>query len=321
MCIKNTIKNYGVNTLSKTTYYAALLMLEYQQVCVFNFKILFFAAVMALFVTSLNSGSNGNCYYVGNDTDAVLIDVGLSCRETEKRLKQLDLAIQNVKAIFISHEHGDHIKGVSVLANKYNLPVYITPITAKNGPRLIGHLTKSFTANQPVAIGQLLITPFAKQHDAADPHSFIISCNKITVGVFTDIGMVCQQVINYFKQCHAIFLEANYDEALLENGSYPLHLKNRIRGGQGHLSNKQALELFIAHRPPFMSHVFLSHLSKENNTPQLAQQLFQLHANDISIVVASRNEASPIFTIASNTNLQNEKKVTLLAKPLQLGLF
>jgi phosphoribosyl 1,2-cyclic phosphodiesterase len=281
-------------------------------------KIVFFAAIMALFITSLNSGSNGNSYYIGNNSEAVLIDVGLSCRETEKRMKQLGLDIKKVKAIFISHEHGDHIKGVSVLAHKYSLPVYITSITATHGPRLISHLAKTFIANEPIAIGELLVTAFTKQHDAADPHSFIITYNQTTVGVFTDIGIACQQVIHYFKQCHAIFLEANYDEDLLENGRYPLHLKNRIRGGEGHLSNKQALELFINHRPPFMTHVLLSHLSKENNTPQLAKQLFMPHADGIEIIVASRNEASAVYTITAE---ETKTAVLNFLKPVQLGLF
>ena len=274
---------------------------------------------MALFITSLNSGSNGNCYYIGNHNDAVLIDVGISCRETEKRMKQLELDIKMVKAIFVSHEHGDHIKGVSVLANKYNIPVYITSLTAKNGPRLISHLSKDFKANQPVAVGELVVTAFAKQHDAIDPHSFIISYNKITVGVFTDIGVVCDKLTHYFKQCHAAFLEANYDGVLLENGRYPIHLKNRIRDGHGHLSNKQALELFVAHRPHFMTHLLLSHLSKENNTPQLAEELFTQHANSTAIIVASRNQATPVCTITANG--LEEKKLTPLLRPVQLGLF
>ncbi len=273
---------------------------------------------MALFITSLNSGSNGNCYYVGNSNEAVLVDVGLSCRETEKRLKQLGLDIKKVKAIFISHEHGDHTKGVAVLAHKYSLPVYITNITATNGPKLISHLAKTFIANKPITIGQLVVTPFTKQHDAADPHSFIITCNGVTVGVFTDIGAACTQVIHYFKQCHAIFLEANYDERLLENGRYPLHLKNRIRGGLGHLSNAQALELFIHHRPPFMKHVFLSHLSKENNTPELARQLFTAHANGIEIIVASRNEATAVYEI---TAAAIKASGAIFLNPTQLGLF
>lgn len=275
---------------------------------------------MCLFITSLNSGSNGNCYYIGNSSEAVLIDVGISCRETEKRMKQLDLDIKKVKAIFVSHEHGDHIKGVSTLANKYQLPVYITQLTAKHGPILIKHLAKEFRANQTVAIGSLLVTAFNKNHDAADPHSFVVSNNEVTVGVFTDIGIVCNNLTHYFKQCHAAFLEANYDEDMLENGRYPVHLKNRIRNGQGHLSNKQALELFVKHRPGFMTHLLLSHLSKENNTPQLAEALFTQQANGVAVVIASRNEPTPVYTITANGVQQNSVR-PLLQKPQQLNLF
>jgi phosphoribosyl 1,2-cyclic phosphodiesterase len=276
----------------------------------------FFAAAMSLFFTSLNSGSNGNCYYVGNDRDAVLIDIGLSCRETEKRLKALDLQIKNIKAIFISHEHGDHIKGVSVFANKHNIPVYITPLTAKHGPRLIGHISMPFKADEPVTIGTLTVTAFTKQHDAIDPHSFIVSYNGINVGVFTDIGDNCKQVISYFKLCNACFLEANYDELLLENGKYPLHLKDRIRGGQGHLSNRKALDLFIEHRPSFLTHLILSHLSKENNSPGMVEELFTAHAGGTKIIVASRYQASPVYHISSDT-----EEVNRVLKPMQLDLF
>ena len=273
---------------------------------------------MALYITSLNSGSNGNCYYVGNSTDAVLIDVGLSCRETEKRMTKLGLNMSIVKAIFVSHEHGDHIKGVSTLANKYNLPVYITAKTAKNGPRLIGHISKPFTANEPVVIGALQITAFTKFHDAIDPHSFIITYNDITIGVLTDIGKVCKEVIHYFKQCSAVFLEANYDEAMLENGKYPIHLKNRIRGGLGHLSNKEALDLFIEHRSPVLSHLLLAHLSKENNSPEMAAALFEAHANETKIIVASRYQSTAVYKISPSQLQQNEKEYII---PVQLGLF
>jgi phosphoribosyl 1,2-cyclic phosphodiesterase len=137
---------------------------------------------MSLFITSLNSGSNGNCYYVGNDTEAVLIDAGISCREIEKRMKRLGLFIEKVKAVFISHEHSDHIKGVPVLVKKYQLPVYITPLTMRRGGlNFEEHLLKSFIAHEPVSIGKLSITPFPKFHDASDPYSFVVSCNHICV--------------------------------------------------------------------------------------------------------------------------------------------
>ena len=170
-----------------------------------------------MFITSLNSGSNGNCYYIGNEQEAILVDAGISCRETEKRMKRLGLSMEKVKAIFVSHEHGDHITGITVLAKKYRLPVYITPGTLTHGRlNLEKHLAISFEAHTPVIIGGLSITPFPKFHDANDPHSFIVCSNSVQVGIFTDIGAPCEHVIHYFSECHAAFLEANYDEEMLE---------------------------------------------------------------------------------------------------------
>ena len=253
---------------------------------------------MSLFITSLNSGSNGNCYYIGNDKEAILVDAGISCREIETRMKRLGLLMQKVKAIFVSHEHNDHIKGIPTLARKHQLPVYITDSTKRNGKlSLQKNLVISFSAHEPVSIGELVITPFPKLHDASDPYSFIISCKEINVGVFTDIGAPCTHVIKYFQQCHAAFLEANYDESMLENGNYPYFLKTRIRGGMGHLSNKQALELFTTHKPAFMSHLFLSHLSKNNNCPNLVGELFNKYAGDVKMIVASRYEETDVYHI------------------------
>lgn len=266
---------------------------------------------MSLYVTSLNSGSNGNCYYIGNDTEAVLVDAGLSCRETEKRMRRLGLSFEKVRAIFVSHEHDDHIKGIPIIAKKYQLPVYITTDTLRHGRlTLETQLTRSFRAYEPITIGQLTITAFPKFHDAADPHSFIISGETSTpgapvssgarstiIGVFTDIGAPCEHLARHFRQCHAAFLETNYDEGMLEKGSYPYHLKQRIRGGNGHLSNRQALELFLSYRPSFMTHLFLSHLSQNNNDPDEAQNLFHAHAGNTKIILASRYEETALYTI------------------------
>src|ERR1700748_253094 len=132
---------------------------------------------MSLYITSLNSGSNGNCYYVGNEHEAVLIDAGISCRETEKRMRRLGLSMSKVKAIFISHEHSDHISGIPVLAKKYDLPVYITPGTLVHLQlNFSNYRFINFLADKPVIIGDLVITPFIKFHDATGPHSFIITC-------------------------------------------------------------------------------------------------------------------------------------------------
>jgi phosphoribosyl 1,2-cyclic phosphodiesterase len=256
---------------------------------------------MSLFISSLNSGSNGNCYYVGNGSEAVLIDAGISCRETERRMQRLNLPMSSVRAIFVSHEHSDHITGIRVLSKKYQLPVYITASTLRSAGKLTEkHLIYSFSANTPVTIGGLSVTAFTKSHDASDPHSFVVSGNRINIGVFTDIGNCCKEVIRYFKKCHAVFLESNYCEDMLMNGDYPYYLKKRISADNGHLSNKQALELFIQNRSPKLSHLILSHLSKNNNRPELVDRLFKEQAGDTRIVVASRYEETPVYHITSD---------------------
>ena len=251
-----------------------------------------------LFITSLNSGSNGNCYYVGNADEAILVDAGISCKETEIRMTRLGLTMSKVKAIFISHEHGDHIRGLKVMAKKYRIPVYITPDTMNNCRlTLPEELVHTFTSHETVQIGSLHITCFPKIHDAAEPHSFLVSCGDIKVGVFTDLGIVCEQLTLHFKQCNAAFLEANYDEELLHNGKYPYYLKQRISSGMGHLSNKQALELFINSRPANLSHLLLAHLSKDNNDPEVVEYMFNQHAENTMIIIASRHAETPLFTV------------------------
>ncbi len=276
---------------------------------------------MSLFIASLNSGSNGNCYYIGNEREAVLIDAGISCRETEKRMKRLGLSMQKVKAVFISHEHSDHINGIAVLSKKYNLPVYITPATLQ-GSRLSlqQDLVQPFKAYAPISIGGISVSAFPKFHDAAHAHSFTITYKGITVGVFTDIGIACKHLTEHFAKCHAAFLETNYDEEMLEKGRYPFHLKRRIRGGLGHLSNVQALEVFITHRPEFMSHLLLSHLSRDNNSPELVHELFQKHANGTEIIVASRYAETAVYHI-NGSAVAAQKAVNTSAAQMQFSLF
>ena len=255
---------------------------------------------MSLYISSINSGSNGNCYYVGSEQEAVLIDAGISCREIKKRMARLGLDIEKVKAVIVSHEHSDHIRGIETLSRKYSIPVYITTETLKySGLFLNKDLVKFFKAKESITIGQLTIHPFPKHHDASDPFSFVVCDNDVKVGVFTDIGLPCENVIYHFQQCHAAFLEANYDEKMLDEGSYPYYLKQRIRGDKGHLSNKQALELFLAHRPSFMTHLLLSHLSQNNNCPNIVTELFTPHAGNTKVVVASRFQESAVYQISS----------------------
>ncbi|QQL51143.1 MBL fold metallo-hydrolase [Mucilaginibacter ginkgonis] len=277
---------------------------------------------MSLYIASINSGSNGNCYYVGNETDAILVDAGLSCREIEKRMARMGLDLKMVRAIFISHEHTDHVTAVPVLAKRYDLPVYITPRTTFTGRQFLQqHMIFPFVAYHPVSINGISVTAFPKIHDAAEPHSFTITYNGIKVGVITDIGSACDHVIANFKGCHAAFLEANYDEQMLMNGRYPYHLKRRISGGRGHISNAQALKLFTDHKSAHMSHLLLAHLSRDNNDPQLVEDLFRLHAGRTNIVVASRFHESAVYHITGKHIAEPVVPLWTESKQLQYALF
>jgi len=279
---------------------------------------------MSLYITSLNSGSNANCYYIGNNNEAVLIDAGLSCRETERRMKQLELSMERVKAIFISHEHADHITGLAGISKKYQLPVYITDSTlARSNMPVEPQLVNSFTNAKPITIGNLAITAFKKSHDASDPHSFMVAGHGVNVGVITDIGYACKRVIKYFSQCHAVFLESNYCDDMLRNGNYPYHLQKRISSDEGHLSNAQALELFQQYQSADLRLLILSHLSKNNNKPELVEAMFNQHAGSTQIVVASRYEASPVFCIEgiAVTTAAKPKRRMIIKDERQLSLF
>ena len=260
---------------------------------------------MSLQIASLNSGSNANCYYIGNGQEAVLIDAGLSCRETEKRMKRLGLDMSIVKAIFITHEHIDHVAGLQVLSKKYRLRVYITNNTLRRcGIEIEKELVYSFMHSQQVTIGTMSVIPFSKSHDADDPHSFIIAANSVHIGVITDIGYACKHVIKHFKLCDAVFLESNYCEQMLANGPYPLHLKRRISSRKGHLSNDQALELFLKHKPQHLQLLILSHLSQNNNRPEIVNKMFSENAGNVKIVIASRHKETGLFSIERTHNVK-----------------
>jgi len=272
---------------------------------------------MSICFSSLNSGSNGNCYFVGNGEDAVLIDAGLSCRETERRLRALDLSIHQVKAIFISHEHIDHVRGLESISKKYSIPVYINTSTKRNcRTTLPESCAVELITSSPITIGNLKITAFSKLHDAAAPVSFVVASEGYHVGILTDIGEACEQVKFHFNKCHAVFLEANYDEQMLEQGPYPFHLKQRIKSDKGHLSNEQAIQLFRHHRHNNLQYIILSHISAENNDPALVNDLFLAENSGVEVHIASRHQPTQLFTLGHH----NEKK-TAPEKPVQLALF
>ena len=244
---------------------------------------------------ALASGSNGNCYYIGNEKDAVLVDAGISAKQILIRIYEAGLDASRIKGIFVSHEHSDHIRGVRVLSKRLGVPAWFSKGTFDSLPETERpEHTNIFIPGKAVYSGSFIIHPFLKNHDAAEPCSFRLEHDDWHIGVFTDIGEACDRVKSNLRKCHALFLETNYDEKMLWEGSYPYSLKQRVASSHGHLSNNQAFELIREHAGPELVHVFLSHLSGENNRPELAEALFECLTDRFNVMLTSRHTFSEL---------------------------
>lgn len=247
---------------------------------------------------ALASGSNGNCYYIGNESDAVLIDAGISAKQILIRLHDAGLEALKIRGIFISHEHSDHIRGVRVLSKRLGIPAWFSQGTLNTVAEAERpELTQLFVPGKAVKSGSFTVHSFLKNHDAAEPCSFRVEHDDWHIGVFTDIGEACTQVKNQLRKCHALFLETNYDEKMLWAGSYPYTLKQRVASSHGHLSNDQAFELIRDHAGPELVHVFLSHLSGENNLPELAASRFESLSDRFNVKITSRQTFSELIQL------------------------
>lgn len=229
-----------------------------------------------IYFTAIASGSNGNCYYIGNSNEALLIDAGVSAKQIMDRMARLNLDISKVKGIIVTHEHGDHVRGIPVLTRKCRIPVYITEKTRTAASLNIApSLVKIIAREGTLQIGELTATTFSKCHDACDPLSVTVSWKGKSVSVLTDIGFPCENVIQSVEESDVLFLEANYDENILEAGNYPAFLKNRISGKEGHLSNLDSARLIYKYATPRLKYLFLSHLSENNNTAVYASSIME----------------------------------------------
>ncbi len=249
-------------------------------------------------ICAIASGSNGNCYYIGNEKDAVLIDAGISLKQILGRMKEKNLDPKKIKAVFISHEHSDHLRGARVTGKRLNVPVYITAKTYNGAYKnLRPDYPKYFSPDTEIKVGDFTIFAFLKNHDAAEPCSFRVEYGGKNIGVFTDIGEPCENVLSHLGKCDALFLETNYDEKMLWEGSYPYFLKKRIASERGHLSNKQAFQLLENYAGDNLKYVFLSHLSKENNKPEIAFDEIKPLETRFEIKLTSRYEAAEVLKI------------------------
>jgi len=249
-------------------------------------------------ICALASGSNGNCYYIGNEEHAILIDAGIFYNMMLNRLESVGLSVDKIRAAFISHEHNDHVRGAYSVCNKLQIPVFYSRNTFNNTYKTFrARHAPFFESDVEQNVFGIKVLPFRKRHDAADPHSFVVEINGLHIGVMTDIGIADERVIAEFNKCDAVFLESNYDEQMLWNGSYPYFLKQRVSSEVGHLSNKQAFELVEKYASPSLSHIFLSHISAENNTIEKALSTFGNLTKKIQILPTSREAASVVVRL------------------------
>ena len=251
-------------------------------------------------VCLLASGSRGNSTLIEVDGCRILIDAGLSGKETERRLATLGLAGEDIDAILVTHEHHDHVGGIGPLARRYNLPVHIDRQTHAALPKL-GKIEQlcHFTAGDSFTCRGISISSFSTTHDAVNPVGFTMTSAEGKIGFATDLGIPTRLVAEQLKGCRVLVLEANHDVEMLQNGSYPWGLKQRIRSRHGHLSNIESCRLLEDVSWSGLEAVFLAHLSEENNCPATAEQLFRQTLLDCgftpAVIVGRQNRVSSCY--------------------------
>jgi len=242
----------------------------------------------------LGSGSRGNATWISNGTDSFLIDAGFCGRELDERLAKIDHSLKEVRAVVITHDHGDHVNGAGVVARNAGAPVWIH---ARNLSKLKKRLGKRvafehFTPLMPFAIGSFAITPFETPHDAVHSAGFVIESEGKRIGYATDIGYPDPSVIAALKECDVLVIESNHDEEKLRTGPYPPVLQARISGDEGHLSNNQTAEILRAVDHESLRTVILIHLSAENNDPELAYRTAEavFNRDSVEIILSMQEE-------------------------------
>ncbi len=247
----------------------------------------------------LSSGSKANCTFVESGNTRILIDCGLSAKETEKRLLMHGINPETIDAVIVTHEHSDHVYGIPVFTKRYKLPVFANRGTARNLKKPYG--VEKFNNSESFWIGSIRIDPFSIVHDAADPVGFSLAAEGLKFVQVTDLGRVTPLVKHMLESANAIVLESNHDQDMLQNCDYSWHLKQRISSSYGHLSNDSAGALLqeIVHEG--LSHIVLAHLSDNSNTPEVALNAvnhYICNSYKNSIVAGSKITATSMANIA-----------------------
>jgi len=254
----------------------------------------------------LASGSSGNSFLVWTDRTKILIDAGISARQLRERLNRLGVAAEEIDALFITHEHTDHVRGARTFARSLRIPVFLTEGTCAACNSTFEQLParEFFMPGEIICFKDLQLVSYSVSHDAADPVNFLLCHKNCKVGMAMDLGYTSRLVKERLKHCDVLILESNHDRQMLMNGRYPWQVKQRILGRRGHLSNDQSASVLceVAHQG--LRGLFLAHLSKENNHPRLVQSLFQqtlveVGLDHVPLFVTSQHEPTAVFEVGS----------------------
>ncbi|MDO4948733.1 MAG: MBL fold metallo-hydrolase [Bacteroidales bacterium] len=251
---------------------------------------------------SLGSGSSGNSYYLGTDSHGILIDAGVPARTIRKSLKDVGITLEEkVRAVFVTHDHADHIKALGTLANRLHLPVYTTAPIHRGinqsyciGEKVPPAMQCVVEKEKPLRFRDLTITPFPVPHDAIDSVGYCVEIDGRTFSFLTDVGEITPTAARYIRKANYLVIEANYDEEMLAMGVYPQHLKERIKGPTGHLGNHDTARFLAENIGGHLRHIWLCHLSKENNHPELAYKTVELELRSHGVCVGKDVELTAL---------------------------
>ncbi len=261
---------------------------------------------------SFGSGSSGNCYYLSTPTDALMIDIGIGIRGFKKHCKDYGVQLSSVHRLLITHDHADHIKSVGSFSYEYKVPVYATRLV-HNGidhnyciqRKVADEMKKVLEVNQPIQLGDFTVLPFAVPHDASENVGYEIQAEGVTFVIITDAGSITDEIKEKISHANYLVIEANHDVEMLKSGPYPEYLKKRILSASGHLSNEDCAKALAENMSENLRHVWLCHLSEENNHPELARKTVEtilksygiIPGKDLELEVLKRQMPTGIYEL------------------------
>jgi len=260
---------------------------------------------------SLSSGSSGNCYFLGTEEFGVLFDAGIGIRSIKKTLKDNGIGLENIMAVFITHDHADHILSVGSLGDKYGIPVYTTEKIhqgiehSRFLSEKLGTSRRLLEKEEPVFIKDFKITAFDVPHDSSDCVGYMVDYHHHKWVLATDVGEINEKVGDYIRRANHLVVESNYDREMLDKGKYPTFLKERISNGKGHLSNTETATFLASNFDLHLKNIFLCHLSHENNHPDLALKTLEMEmgqfgiriGKDVNVAVLKRTLPSEMYIL------------------------